>query len=168
MKKTLLIVSAAFLTLFGSLQLYVYLSRPTPADELRKKVATLPALSLKDRYGNGFTIPAGRPVVLIYFNSTCDHCQRQLNVLRDNLGLFTTTSLVLMSSQPIEEVVTFTDRLGFDKESNVHVVQITHEERAEAFGVLGLPHIFVFSADGKLLALFAGETKATVIAEKLN
>ncbi len=84
MKKTLLIVSVAFLALFGSLQLYVYLSRPTPAGELRVKVANMPALSLKDRQGNEFTIPTGKPVVLIYFNSTCDHCQRQM------MGTFTT------------------------------------------------------------------------------
>lgn len=168
MKKTLLIVSAAFIALFGSLQLYVYLSRPTPAGELREKVANLPVLSLKDRHGNGFTIPSAKPVVLIYFNSTCDHCQRQLNVLRDNLRLFTAASLVLMSSQPIEEVVAFTDGLGFDRASNVHVVQITHEELSDVFGTLGLPHIFVYSAEGKLVGLFAGETTATAIAEQLK
>lgn len=168
MKKTLLIVSVAFLALFGSLQLYVYLSRPTTANELRERVATLPALSLKDRNGNGFTIPTGKPVVLIYFNSTCDHCQRQLKVLRDNLSLFANASLVLMSSQGMEEVVPVTDVLGFDKESNIHVVQVTHEDLTETFGVLGLPHIFVYSAEGKLVALFAGETTAAVIVEHLK
>ncbi len=168
MKKTLFIASVAFLALFGSLQLYVYLSRPTPAGELREKVANVPALSLKDRHGNEFTIPTGRPVVLIYFNSTCDHCQRQLNVLRDNLGLFANAALVLMSSQSMEEVVPFTDGLGFDKESHVYLVQITHEELANVFGTLGLPHIFVYSAKGKLVGLFAGETTVAAIAEHLK
>lgn len=168
MKKIFLVVSILFLLLMGSLQLYVYLSRPTPPDELRAKVARLPSLSLKDRNGNAFTMPDDRPVVLIYFNSTCDHCQRQLMAIRGNLELFSTAELVLMSSQPVEEVMPFTDGLGFDTEENIHVVQVTHEELADVFGTLGLPHIFVYSAEGKLVGLFAGETTAAAIAEQLK
>ena len=41
---------------------------------------------------------------------------------------------------------------------NIHFTKIAHDELATVFGVLSLPQIFVYNAEGKLLRLFAGET----------
>jgi len=168
MRKIFLLISAVSLLLFCSLRLYVYLSRPTPPDELRERVGRLPELSLKDSDGNPYTIEMGRPVVLVYFNSTCDHCQRQLSAIRANIGLFAAAQVVLMSTQPMEEVTPFIRGLNFDNRSDVRVVQISHEELSEVFGTLGLPQIFVYSPEGRLAALFAGETDISGIAEFLK
>lgn len=160
-KKILLIVSIVFILLFGGLRLLIYKFEPTKEIELRLKAASLPDLDLTLVDGTTFVLPPGEPIVLIYFNSECDHCQRQINALKSNLAMFEGISVVLMSAQPYEEVVAFASTLGTLQ--NIRVVQCKPEEIAEKFGVLSLPQIFVYDAKGALAGLFYGETGAAVI-----
>lgn len=164
MKKVLLIISVFFLVLFGSLQLFVYLARPASSEELRIRLVQLPAITLTAPDRSTFALEQGKPLVLIYFNSECDHCQREVLEIRENIGLFSSSSVVLMSSQPLNEIESFSSGSGLQEYTNVRFGQIEPEVLGENFGTLTLPQIFVFSSEGKLITLFSGETKAAVIA----
>lgn len=155
MKKILLFASVVFVVLFGALQVYINLHQPTPSDELRVRAAELPPLALTTLDGKPFQIPDNTPVVLVYFNSTCDHCQRQLEAMQKEAARFAGAEVIWMSSQSPEDL-----KVYFDKGQTglFTVVRVQPEEVAERFGVLALPQIFVFGADGKLRELFTGET----------
>ncbi len=168
MKRTIIIISLIFLLLFGSLQLFVFLSRPTPKEELSLRLAQLPEIALTGLDGSAFELRTNKSLVLIYFNSECDHCQRELKAIRDQIELFSSSSVVLMSSQSLEEFASFANGLNFEAFPNVRFGQIKPEQLAETFGSLALPQIFVFSADGKLVTLFSGETKPAEIAASLR
>ena len=157
MRKLFLITSVAFLVLFGLLQLLLYLNKPTPLDELRERVPTLPKLHLVGLDGMPYDPGDALPVVLIYFNTTCDHCQRQVEQLRVSLNRFEGISIVLMTAQSIEELQEFMSQIDFGG-ARVIPVQVLPEEVAEKFGVLSLPQIFVYDANRRLVGLFAGET----------
>lgn len=157
MKKTLLIVSIAFIILFGGLRLLILKFEPTKEIELRLKAASLPELDLTLIDGTKFILSPGDPIVLVYFNSECDHCQRQIKALRSNLAMFEGISIVLMSAQSNEGIANFAVTLGTIQ--NIRVVQCKPEEIAEKFGVLSLPQIFVYDSKGELGGLFYGETE---------
>lgn len=167
MRKVFLVVSIVFIILFGVLQLFITLFRPTDADELRTRAAQLPSLTLTKADGSSFAFPPGKPVVLIYFNTTCDHCQRQIQSLQASASLLKGTPMVLMSSQPAEDVFAYAATLRF-LTADVHVVKCKADEIAEQFGLLSLPQIFVYSKEGELIELFAGETQPQKIAAALN
>ncbi len=168
MKRTVIIISVIFLLLFGSLQLYVFLSRPTPTEELRIRLAQLPEIVLTGLDGSEFSLPSDKPLVLIYFNSECDHCQRELKDIREHIELFSSSSVVLMSSQSLEEFTSFANGLNFVNSPNVRFGRIRPEQLAETFGQLALPQIFLFAGNGKLITLFSGEKKASEIAASIR
>lgn len=157
MRKLFLIASAVFLVLFGFLQLFIYMNRPVSREELRVRAAVLPSLDLTTLDGQPYNLNDKLPLVLIYFNTTCDHCQRQLESLRRERELFAGVPVVLMSSQPEEDLREFQEQTNIAEEGFI-IVQVQHEVVAERFGVLALPQIFVYGADGELVDLFSGET----------
>jgi peroxiredoxin len=155
MRKLFLIASAVFLVMFGSLQLFIYMNRPVSSDELRVRAAILPPLRLTTLDGKPYDLADKLPVILIYFNTTCDHCQRQVEALRRERGMFKGTPVVLMSSQPEAEVREFVGQADL---AQFIIVRVRQEEVAERFGVLAMPQIFVYDTDRKLVDLFSGET----------
>ncbi len=165
MKKALLIASALFVVLFSALQVYIYLRQPTPAKELRVKAAVLPSLSLTGLDGSEFSIPGDKPVVLVYFNATCDHCQRQVEAMQKASGQFEDTAVIFMSSQPLEDLRSYFLHAGL---GNFFVVHVRPEEVSERFGVLALPQIFVYDANRQLRDLFTGETSPEQIVHSLR
>ena len=168
MKKGILIASAILLVLLLSLQFYLYLHRPNSAEELSAKASQLPALNLTATDGTSFELVSGRPVVLVYFNSQCDHCQRQLNAMRENMNLFSSATIVFMSSQSLDEVGRFAAVLNFNVFPNVRFVKSKPEQLAEKFGLMSMPHIFVYSEEGNLKKVFSGETAPAEIASLLH
>jgi len=166
MKKYLLIALAAFLLLLGGLRLLLFEFEPTKEIELRMRAARIPDLQLTLLDGTGFVLSAGKPAVLVYFNPSCDHCQRQITGLKANLALFEGISLILMSAQTREELVDFASDLG--RFENIRVVQCKPEEIAAKFGVLSLPQIFVYDSKGDLAGLFYGETEPKEIRGALG
>ena len=168
MKKGVLIASAIFLVLLLSLQFYLYLHRPTSAEELSAKASQLPALDLTATDGTSFELVSGRPVVIIYFNSQCDHCQRQLNAMRENMNLFSSATIVFMSSQSLDELGRIAAVLDFYVFPNVRFVKSKPEQLAEKFGLMSLPQIFVYSEEGNLKKVFSGETAPAEIASLLR
>lgn len=167
MRRTLLILAVSLLVFIIGFQVLVYLSQPTSTEELETRVGTLPGLKLVGVDEAEFELRSGKPIVLIYFNTECDHCQREIASLRDKRELLSAASLVLMSAQPMEEIQRFSATIDFGT-TDTRFVQVTPEQIATVFGTLGLPHIFVYSKEGKLLEIFSGETPVEAIASVLR
>ncbi len=167
MKRVFIIVAIVSLLFLVSLQVFVYFSQPTSTEELETRVGTLPELTLTGIDDHEFKLTPGKSTVLIYFNSDCDHCQREIAALREKPELFAEASLVLMSAQPLQEIQTFASTIDFGT-ADARFVHVSHEQIATVFGTLGLPHIFVYSKEGKLMEIFSGETPPEAIAKVLT
>ncbi len=168
MKKYLLIASGLFVILFGAIQLFLYLNRPSSVDELKIRAAKLPELRLTTLDGAPFQPKGDRSILLVYFNSECDHCQRQVETLKKRIDLFKSCNVVLMSAEPVETVMAFRDKAGLAGIENLNLVHVEHSTIAGTFGLLSLPQIFVYSKDGELIDLFSGETNPEHIARLLS
>jgi len=167
MRKFFLVVAGVLLLIIAGLELFIYVNRPIGKEALRERAAQLPDLSLTTLDGKNFTLPTDRPAVLVYFNSECDHCQREIANLTQHLDLFTGSVLVLMSAESPEIISSYLRTLTVTSNNKLFVVHVRHEVIAEKFGLLGLPQIFIYSADGQLIDLFSGETQTEIIAKSL-
>lgn len=163
MRRLFLIVSAVSLVLLGTLQLIIYLNRPATPEELRLRAAVMPALHLVAMDGQPYVLTTGRPLVLIYFNTTCDHCLRQVEWMRREFNRFDGVAVVFMSSQPETELRDF---VGSNEVVGT-LVRVKPEEVAEKLGVLALPQLLVYDARGELTALFSGETDPLKVRQVL-
>lgn len=167
MRKFFLVVAGVLLLIIAGLESFIYLNRPIGKEELREKAAQLPDLELTTLDGNSVNLPGERTIVLVYFNSTCDHCQREIADLQEHMELFEGSVLVLMSAEESQVVASYMSSIGLRMSDSLIIAHVRHEVIAEKFGLLGLPQIFVYSPEGRLIDLFRGETKAEKIARSL-
>ncbi|MDZ4715491.1 MAG: hypothetical protein SH819_08485 [Cytophagales bacterium] len=161
------IVFGVLISLTIGLQAYLYLSRPISQEELAVRASVMPSLTLTSMDGSAFPFRQDANLLLIYFNSECDHCQREVAEIHRNMHLFSKTDVLFMSSQPLPPIVQFASGFDFKQYPRAHFVRIAPEDLAKAFGAIAVPQVFIYSQEGKLITLFSGETSAQVIAASL-
>ncbi|MFN7602113.1 MAG: peroxiredoxin family protein [Bacteroidota bacterium] len=138
---------------------------------LKKAVAeNIQSLNLDDLYtldSLQFRLKETSPVVLIFFNSGCEHCQYELSEIKKNLSSFSGTQLLFLSSENITSIKSAAEKYIGEIPSNINFLKINREDVFEKFGALSVPHIFVYSAEKKLVKEFKGETKVEAIIQHL-
>src|SRR4030095_12540774 len=56
---------------------------------------------------NSADLPRGKPLVLIYFDPDCDHCQKLVTELVKKMNSFKKAEIVLITFKPVTEVAAF-------------------------------------------------------------
>lgn len=137
---------------------------------VKEKLNTLPVFSLVTLDGLSLesSALAEGSLVLIHFNSECDHCQYEVQDIKNNIAAFSNTTLVFMSSEPLVKIRNFAGASGLDNYSNVLFTKIDSNDAFTSFGALAVPHVFIYGPDNKLVKEFKGETKAEAILKYLN
>ncbi|MDZ7650681.1 MAG: protein disulfide isomerase family protein [Cytophagales bacterium] len=102
-------------------------------------------------------------MVLVLFNSTCEHCQYELGQIKENIANFNEVELVFLSTESISTIRQVAK--VFESGSNVNFVKIKPEDVYENFGTVRFPTILIYNTAGKLLKEFKGETKIEAILQ---
>lgn len=135
--------------------------------EKRKKLPVFSLASLDSLSIESYSFE-DTPLVLIYFNSECDHCQYEVRDIKKNIADFSKATVVFMSSEPLTKINAFADSSGLKDFPNVFFTKISSNDAFTAFGSLGIPHVFIYGSDKVLRKEFKGETSAEVILKYLN
>lgn len=70
---------------------------------------------------NASELPKGKPLVLIYFDPDCDHCQRLMDTLFKKINSFKKAELVLITYKPVTELASFEKKHDTHKYTNMKV-----------------------------------------------
>lgn len=135
----------------------------------KQKRAIMPKIALLSSDSMQFDLFAieNKPLVLIHFNSECDHCQYEAKDVKKNAESFSGANLVFMSSEPLSKIGTFAREYGLANYQNIYFTKIDAENAITAFGSLSIPHVFIYGSDKVLIKEFRGETSAAVIIKHL-
>ena len=99
---------------------------------------------------------------IMYFNSECDHCQKQARWLRKGLQENSTSlkdlEMIFISFEEMSMIKEYRDKYQFTQ-SNITFLQDSRLTFADKFGVGSFPSILIYSKEGKLIKKFEGETK---------
>jgi thioredoxin-related protein len=106
-------------------------------------------------------------LVLIFFNSGCEHCQYEMKDVREKINLFKGRPIVFLSSENISVISSASRNFKLDSLPNVTFAKINPDDVFDAFGSVSIPHIFIYDQPGKLIKEFKGETKVEAIANSL-
>ena len=166
-KKALLIIMATTLLAGVLMMLYFIVERMAQKKTVAENIKTLKVSHLYTLDSVQFSLEAGKPVVLVFFNSGCEHCQYELSEIKKKLSSFKGTQLLFLSSENIAAIKTAAQPFTDLNLPNVTFLKIDHEHVFEKFGALNVPHIFLYSANQKLVKEFKGETKIEVILKYL-
>jgi peroxiredoxin len=138
---------------------------------VQSQIQTVPDFVVQDLAGtlvNLKEIVANKPSLLVYFNSTCEICQLELNSIAKRIGEFDPYRLIFVTVQPPEEVADFIQELGISNRESVHFLIDSEMKVAGHFGIKGVPALFIYDSKGRLLANYTGPVKVDLILEQLQ
>jgi thiol-disulfide isomerase/thioredoxin len=113
------------------------------------------------------SLASGKPTLLIYFNSECEHCQYEATELVKNAPKLESANVVLVSSESIHKIKAFYQKYNLFKIKHLHILKTTTQNFYDYFGETSVPSIFIYSADNQLIKHFKGETKIEAILRSL-
>jgi thioredoxin-related protein len=166
-KKTFFTVGFIVLFAFVLFMIYGIVEKVSATKLAAKKIQTLSITSLYKMDSTRYQITALTPILLIYFNTGCEHCQYELAEVKKKLPTLQSLSILFMSSENISEIQKAARDWGLTNLPNVEFLKINRDNVFENFGSLSVPHLFLYSKNRSLIKEFKGETKLEAILQYL-
>ena len=66
-------------------------------------------------------LPKTKPLVLIYFDPDCDHCQKLMKEFFQKIDAFKKAEIIMVTFKPVEEVAAFEKQHNTQKYPNIIV-----------------------------------------------
>lgn len=108
-----------------------------------------------------------RPLIVIYFEPTCIHCELQAEWLANRINDFNHIDLLFVAWEPTNEIPDFRDRF-FPQVENVYFAMDGDQEFDQLFGFSQIPTIYVYDDSNQLKKKFKKETKAERLLKALE
>lgn len=133
----------------------------------QRSVNTLPEFKFVKMDGTPFTKSNIKPLeksILIYFDPTCDHCQKETDEIGKRYNDFKNVSFYLISRSSKTDVSTFMRTYGkrINGKKNVMALLDPNSEFMMKFAPTQYPSIYVYSK-GRLIKFFSGTTNVNEI-----
>ena len=91
---------------------------------LRMNSQTIPPFKMtlsNSKIFNADDLPKNKPLVLIYFDPDCDHCQKLMDELFKKINSFKKVEMVLITFKSVTEVAAFEKKYTTSKYANMKV-----------------------------------------------
>jgi peroxiredoxin len=170
MKKIIkIIILLAFISLlccFG----YKIISKINHKKEVEQKIKNMPAFVYKDIKGGVFTnleLKKNTPTLFIYFNSDCDYCNEEAQMIHENIAKCDAIELVFISFEKTANIKAFATKHQLTTYDNIHFLCDTKVVFATTFDVKSLPCLVLYDKNNKLIEKMKGQTKVETILKKL-
>ena len=136
-----------------------------PAPDFTLPVATAPGATPQTV---SLAAQHGHPVLLVYFFTLCTHCQAQLRTVHTAAAPYTerglTTLAINSPAESYDVLTSYSSRLGFEPV----ILRDTHAVAARAYAVELYPTTVLIDSQGKVRAVWTGETDVATLDQALN
>lgn len=124
------------------------ISAQTPAQ-------TIPAFTFYKLDKTPFThknLTAGKDILFIFFDVTCDHCQHTISTLSKRISECSKISIYLISLEDKTAITNFFNQYGknLPSQKNVTILQDSQNQFITQFSPRKYPSVFLYSAQKKL------------------
>jgi cytochrome oxidase Cu insertion factor (SCO1/SenC/PrrC family) len=118
---------------------------------------------------NATELPKGKPLVLIYFDPDCDHCQRLMTELFKKINSFKKVELVLITFKPVTEVGAFEKKYATSKYENMRVgTEGTFFYLKNYYKLIKMPFTAVYDSKGNYSYSYRDETLVDDLIKRLK
>lgn len=133
--------------------------------QAKEKIQTMPDFSFLalDSAVFSATDLAERKTILVYFNSTCEHCQYEASEISKHIDKFANMNLLFVSEQNLAEIRAFSERYNLDKQENIKFLKAPDNGFYKVFGSSPIPSIFIYTNDKQLVKNYKGETRVELL-----
>jgi peroxiredoxin len=126
---------------------------------LKAQTASLPNFKFYTAGNKEFTktsLKPNTPVIVVYFDPDCDHCNKQAGIIRDGIAKFSDIQMIWVAFPASAEDITAFGRKYFAAQfgKNIHFMRDNDYTFDQAFGYSEAPTIHVYNKLGKLTKSF--------------
>jgi thioredoxin-related protein len=164
-KRTLLLLFTAIVMSILSC-LSIIISKKNKQQE-RQNAATAYLYSIKN-INKLIEIAPKIPSIFIAFSPDCEHCQYEAKSINERQKDLENVQIVMFTIEKDSLTKAFVHVYGLDTLKNIKVISDSTYEMHNAFGIKTIPSIFIYSAEGKLLKHYKGETKIEAILKAIQ
>lgn len=139
--------------------------------EVATHISSIPQFAYKDINGEAFTnqnLKAVAPIIFMYFNSECDFCQHEAQMVKENLYKLEKVQIVFISYEPKEKINNFAQKYKLKDKPNITFLQDEKMDFNKTFDVTSLPCIVLYDENYKLIEKIKGQVKIEYILKKLE
>lgn len=150
---------------------YKVITKINHKKEIAENIKTIPAFSYKTINSKPFSnidLKENTPIVFLYFNSECEHCQSEAEQIRDNIQKFVSVQLIFISFEEAKKIMAFATKYKLIEYDNVTFLCDSKVSFSTTFDVNSLPTVVIYDKNKKLIAKIKGEVKVENILKKLK
>ena len=167
-RKALLVIGILSVVLFF---VYKITSMVQTKTQLQKNIATLPFFQFTNLQNQSFindSLKKSQPTLLLFFNTTCEHCQYETEQILKNNASFRNSNVLFISRQSNNDIRLFDSTYQVSKYSFIKLLRDSIDYSYKIFGINSFPSSIVYNTEGKLVKSFKGETKIEAIISALQ
>ncbi|HEY0611208.1 MAG TPA: redoxin domain-containing protein [Chitinophaga sp.] len=170
MKKTLLIILMA--VLLGSLAYMIIAmtniqQKRETQEQSRQQLPAANFTRLDGKTINLKELGAERKTMIIYFSPDCDHCQYEAKAIKAHIDQFAGTVICMITKATSSQAAEFAATYQLENEL-IHIFTDHTGTFYEQFGMVSVPSIFIYDANGNLKKHFSGEVKIESLIKYIN
>lgn len=150
---------------------YKIISKIQYKNQVAKNIKNIPKFEYQNIKGGNFdnsNLAANTPTIFVYFNTECEFCNEEAQMIQDNIQKFANCQLVFISFEKPEIIRAFANKYKLDNHDNVHFLSDSKATFATTFDVKSLPCLVLYDKKQQLIEKIKGQTKAETLLTKLQ
>ena len=171
MKKYLkILIPILFIGAFCYFGYHIY-SKIQHKKKVAENIKTIPTFEYQNINGKIFTnkdLKKNIPTLFIYYNSECDFCNEEAQMIKKNIAKFTNFQLCFISFEEHNQIKSFATKYQLNIYDNVHFLCDNKITFASTFDVKSMPCLVLYNKDQKLIEKIKGQVKTETILKKLE
>jgi len=171
MKSALKWLIVMLVALAISYLLYKTIIRINTKQALKEAITSLPVFDFQTTDSISYTnanLLHYKYLVLVWFNTDCEHCQYEVQEFGKNPVSFSHTQILMVSGESLSDIRKFGKTYGVDTLGYLKLMNCDYQVFFNTFGTTSVPSLFIYSPEGKLLKQYNGETKFEAITKYLK
>jgi cytochrome oxidase Cu insertion factor (SCO1/SenC/PrrC family) len=121
--------------------------------------AQMPTFKFYDIEGQPYTnkqLPAGKPYLLFYYNSECDHCVLATNQLKQVMPVLKlkNVQVLMLSAETEDKIAAYYGAMSLDKYDNLEMLRDKDRSMHFYYEFRNTPYVILYGADQKVIKYF--------------
>lgn len=109
-----------------------------------------------------------KPTLFIYFNSECDFCNHEAEMVQQNTKQLKDIQVVFISYEPIEKIKQFATKFNLLHHANIYFLSDSKITFAATFDVTSMPCLVLYDKENNLIEKIKGQVKIETVLNKLS
>ena len=171
MKRTLKIILPILVISLLAFMGYKVVSKINHKKQVAENIKKMPAFSyvtLENKIFTQKSLVQSTPTLFIYFNSECDFCNHEAEMVRQNLEQLKDIQVVFISYEPVEKIKQFATKFNLLHHDNIHFLSDSKITFATTFDVKSMPCLVLYDKDNSLIEKIKGQVKIETVLEKFS